>query len=137
MLDKTGYGGALLRDLQNWRSELSEIDNRIAVLQVQRDALQKRVVAAEVLLGDVGANESDSVKSLVQQLMADGKRRRPKDVRHDLVARGIDPARIPTNSGNLYNALLRLTDDRVLKRDEDGVYWNPAVEKQELEDLLK
>jgi hypothetical protein len=137
MLDKTGFAEPLLRDLQNWRSELSDIENKIAVLQKQRDAINKKVIAAEVLLGGNDKPEGESIRSLVIQLMSDGRRRKPKEIRRDLVARGLVEAdRVHVNSGNLYNALVRLVNDEILKRDEESNYWNPAIQR-DLEDMLK
>lgn len=137
MLDKVDYNAALLRDLQKWRAELTDIDNGIANVMKRRDEIYRKVVAAEILLGQTATADSDSVKGAVASLMEDGRRRKPKDIRHDLVARGMDPSRIPTNSGNLYNALVRLVDEGVLERGSDGYYVNPKKSEAELEDLLK
>jgi hypothetical protein len=48
--------------------------------------------------------------------MEDGKTRKPRDMRRDLIAGGMDLKRVSSMTGNFYNAISRLTQDGILIR---------------------
>lgn len=124
MLDNPGYAAALTAELTRWRERIAVLNNEIAVRGKERDDLAKKASAAETLLGTADA-ESVSVRFLIQELMSDGEIRKPKEMRRDLIARGYDPDKLSSSSGNMYNSLARLVEDGVLKRDDNARYWDP------------
>jgi hypothetical protein len=137
-----GYTHALLRDLEEWRERLGAVVGQIKTLERERDDINKKVVAAEVLLGhgnSESTSTSASMRDAIQRLMADGRVRRPKDIRRDLLATGIDPKKLTSHAGAFYNALLRLAEQDHLKKTPDGRYWDPAKSAGpiSLEDMLK
>jgi chorismate mutase len=131
MLDTaSGYEALLMKDLAKWRDSVSRLNMDITSKTKERDDLAKKIAAAETLLGgqkdDAGA-ESDlaSLRNAIKELMEDGIVRKPRHIRRDLIARGIDPKRISSTSGNFYNAIARLSNDGVLMRDAESRYWDP------------
>jgi hypothetical protein len=146
MLDtNSGYAALLTKDLAKWRDSVAHLNSEIASKTKERDDLTKKIAAAETLLGGAGdiAAESDlaSLRSAIRDLMTDGVVRKPRDIRRHLIAKGIDPKRISSTSGNFYNAIARLSNDGVLMRDNESRYWDPTKSSGPtsslMEDILK
>jgi len=137
-----GYTNALLRDLEEWRERRGVVVGQMKTLERELGDINKKIVAAEVLLGHNGNESSSPAASMregIQRLMADGRVRRPKEIRRDLLATGIDPKKLTSHAGAFYNALMRLTEHDNLKKTPDGRYWDPAKSAGpiSLEDMLK
>lgn len=138
----TGYQTALMRDLQEWRDRLGKVIGQIKALERERDEINRKVVAAEVLLGQ---NEqptetaASSMRAAIEALMTDGRIRRPKEIRRELRSSGISPNKLTSHSGAFYNALMRMTNDGFLAKTEDGRYWDPTKSSGpvNIEDMLK
>jgi hypothetical protein len=133
MLDAPGgYEVALTKDVSLWRRRVAELNNEIAVRDKERADLMKKLAAAETLLGhdasgfDEETSEFATLRKAIRELLSDGVIRKPKDIRKDLVARGVDPERVSSNTGNFYNALGRLVHDKTLRKDGSSRYWDPA-----------
>jgi hypothetical protein len=130
VLDTTSYQALLSKDVKVWRSRITELSGEIAIKEKERNSLLKKVDAAMVLLGPDSndadsASELGSIRTLIDNLMFDGAIRRPKDMRRDLIAKGVDPERVSSSTGNFYNAIAQLVDSGALERDEESRYWNP------------
>lgn len=140
MLDATaGYGAALSRDLQDWREQAQAVLLKVTQHQREYDALMKKILAAEVLLGqavDSANAHPQSIRSLIREVMADGHIRTPKDVRQALAAAG---HKVPTSSGSFYTTLLRMVEDSELAKDDQSRYWDPTKSRgpTTLEDMMK
>ena len=112
------------KDLSQWRLRIAELNNGIALRTKERDALGAKGAAAEVLLGkkvdeqtdDRSSSELAALRKAITELMEDGKTRKPRDMRRDLIAGGMDPKRVSSMTGNFYNAISRLTQDGILIR---------------------
>jgi ElaB/YqjD/DUF883 family membrane-anchored ribosome-binding protein len=145
MLDPaSGYEALLTKDLARWRERITALNNEIAVKTRERDDLSRRVDAAEVLLGRAGEaadGEQAALRNHIKEVMSDGHIRKPKEIRRDLIARGIDPERISSRSGAFYNSLSRLVIDEDLARDDESRYWDPKKSQgpssSNMEDMLK
>lgn len=138
---QNSYVFALTADLSRWRARIAELNNEIAVKAKERDDLSRKVDAAQTLLGQVDDDgEASSLRRMIQDLMTDGAIRKPRDMRKDLVARGVEASRVSSSTGNFYNSLARLVDDGTLMRDEDSRYWDPKKSRgpsPSMEDMLK
>jgi len=122
------WKGALDAQLSGWRLRARKLTAEIADLQEERSKLEEQIRAAEVLLGRPhipGMHDEDkpmSVREMVQELMKDGKPRDGADIRAALIAAGIEPAKVSTNTGAFYTALGRLVDKKFLTKSDRGVY---------------
>ena len=137
-----GYSAALLRDLEDWRARFTELSVQISRLQKDRDETGKKILAAEVLLGDVmreDRSEAASIRTAVKELMKDGLVRKPREIRQELEAKGVDSKKISSHTGNFYTSLARLVSEGGLKKDERGRYWDPSCSAGTLDlgELLK
>lgn len=108
-------------------TQREELDRVISVSTAERAVIQAKIEAAETLLGKksaMGAPRTPEIpmKKLVAELMADGVRRNPTEIREALIARGVDPIRVGSDSGNFYNAVRRLMLDGYIAKEADSRY---------------
>lgn len=119
---------ALDEQLSGWRLRLRTLSAEIAKALAEREELEAKLKAAEILLGRPHIpemHEEDrplTVREATASLMKDGKPRNANEIRAALVAAGYDPSKVGTTSGAFYNALTRLIQTGVLKKSETGVY---------------
>jgi hypothetical protein len=108
------------------RKRVDELNRQISVLMAEREQFESKIAAAETLLGKVPAREAPgaipSLKEVVRELMRDGVRRSPREMRETLVARGIEAERVSSSTGNFYNSVHRLLQEGALIKDPDGRY---------------
>lgn len=137
------WKAALDEELSAWRLRSRTLAAEIAKLQAERDTLEQKLKAAEILLGRPHIPEMHdedrvlSVREVIASLMQDGKARNAPEIRAALIAAGIDPSKVGTASGAFYNALARLTQRDVLVKSDSGVYrLKNAPEEDPHADLL-
>ena len=132
MNDDTGSASdAALSDLlggqiATWTAKLHELNRCIAIKTAERDRLQAKIAAAETLLErppSLATREGQpSIREYVVDVMKDGVPRTPNEIREEILARGVDPSRVSTNTGNFYNTIRRLVVDERLVKQADGRY---------------
>lgn len=120
----------LSREIEGWRARMEELDRDIALKATERDQILAKIEAAETLLGKkpkMGAAPTSQppIRQAISDLMQDGVRRSPSEMREALIAQGFEPKRVSTATGNFYTSLRRLLDDNTLEKDEDGRYHVP------------
>ncbi len=122
------WKAALDDQLTGWRLRARTLTAEIARLQSERDDLEQKLKAAEILLGRPHIpemHEEDralTVREAIASLMQDGKSRNPNEIRAALIAAGYDASKVGTTSGAFYNALTRLIEKSILVKSERGVY---------------
>lgn len=138
-----GWQTGLDEQLAGWRLRLRTVASEIAHLQAERENLEQKLKAAEVLLGRPHMpelHEEDrplSVREAVESLMKDGKARNGNEIRRALIAAGFDATKVGTTSGAFYNALSRLVDRNVLEKSEKGTYRVKAPIDPEIMSMLE
>lgn len=131
------WKAALDAELSAWRLRSRTLGGEIAKLQAERDELDQKARAAEILLGRPHIPEMHdedrvlNVREAIASLMQDGKPRNAPDIRAALVAAGFDASKVGTASGAFYNALARLTQRDVLVKSDAGVYRLKGAPEEE------
>ena len=112
--------------IATWTTKLHELNRCIAIKTAERDRLQAKIAAAETLLErppSLATREGvTSIREYIEDVLKDGVPRAPNEIREEILARGVDPSRVSTSTGNFYNTIRRLVVDGRVEKQPDGRY---------------
>jgi hypothetical protein len=122
-------------DVAAWEGEAKSLRERIQALESEVAAIEAKLAAAAFFMRDGGASETPApqivrprinllrpMTAFVRDLFAEGVRMSAGDVVTTLSDHPEVGNRVRLNANNVYTALARLAERKILMRDESGVY---------------